>query len=240
MNAGDTLGGDPAVIDRIKTLLRCDPDRTCALLKAPISRGLAQYSLTILIGSGAYGFTVGLWRAPLQAVFTAIKFPLLIFLTCVGNSAINGMFAQLFGSGVSFRQAALAILMSFAVASVILGGFSPITLFILYNAPPLASKNAILGHSAMLLTHVFAIAFAGIVANGRLLGVLRQMSGRAGTARAVLFSWLAGNLFLGAQLAWNLRPFIGSPDLAVQFFRDDPLRGNFYEAVWRAFRHLFL
>jgi hypothetical protein len=54
-----------------------------------------------------------------------------------------------------------------------------------------------------------------------------------------LFSWLAGNLFLGAQLAWNLRPFIGSPTLAVQFFRDDPLRGNFYEAVWRACRHLF-
>ena len=60
------------------------------------------------------------------------------------------------------------------------------------------------------------------------------------TARAVLFSWLAGNLFLGAQLAWNLRPFIGSPRLTVQFLRDDPLRGNFYEAVWRAIRHLFL
>jgi hypothetical protein len=54
----------------------------------------------------------------------------------------------------------------------------------------------------------------------------------------VLFGWLAGNLFLGAQIAWNLRPFIGSPRLAIEFLRSDPLRGNFYEAVWRALRHL--
>src|SRR5438309_68431 len=80
----------------------------------------------------------------------------------------------------------------------------------------------------------------GVMANRRLFGLLRKMNGRDATALSVVFSWLAGNLFLGAQLAWNLRPFIGSPQLAVQFLRDDPLRGNFYEAVWRAFRHLFL
>jgi len=147
--------------------------------------------------------------------------------------------AQLFGSGLSFKQTALAILMSFAIAAVILGALSPVTLFVLYNAPLLGSANAIVGHSMILLTHVFAIAFAGIMANRRLLDLLRRMTGRDATARAVLFSWLGGNLFLGAQLAWNLRPFIGSPGLTVQFLRDDPLRGNFYEAVWRAFQHLF-
>jgi hypothetical protein len=120
---------------------------------------------------------------------------------------------------------------------LILAGFSPITLFIWYNAPPLGSKEAIVGHSLMLLSHVVAIAFAGIIANQRLLGFLQKLSGVA-TGRAVLFSWLAGNLFLGAQLAWVLRPFIGAPSLAVQFLRDDPLRGNFYEAVWRALLHM--
>src|SRR5438874_1832957 len=129
--------------------------------------------------------------------------------------------------------------MSFAIAAVILGALSPVTLFVLYNAPLLGSANAIVGHSMILLTHVFAIAFAGIMANRRLLDLLRRMTGRDATARAVLFSWLGGNLFLGAQLAWNLRPFIGSPVLTVQFLRHDPLRGNFYEAVWRAFQHLF-
>src|SRR5438477_3133322 len=121
----------------------------------------------------------------------------------------------------------------------ILAGFAPLTLFVWFTAPPLESKGAILGHSVMLLTHVFVIALAGVIANRRLLGLLRKMSGSDNVARAVLFSWLAGNLFLGAQIAWNLRPFIGSPRLAIEFLRSDPLRGNFYEAVWRALRHLF-
>lgn len=226
------------MIKHLKTLLRGEVDASC-LEKPNVSRFIC-YCIAIVLGSSVYGATIGLWRAPLQSVFTAIKFPILIFLTCIGNGVVNGMLAQVLGSGLSFRQTAFAILMSFAVASLILGCFSPITLFILYNAPPLASEHAILGHSVMLLAHVFVIAFAGVVANRRLFGLLQKVSGHDHTARAVLLSWLAGNLFLGAQLAWNLRPFIGSPTLAIQFLRDNPLRGNFYEAVWRAFRHLFL
>ena len=226
------------MIKHLKTLLRGEVDARC--LEEPKVRWFIGYSIAIVLGSSAYGATIGLWRSPLQSIFTAIKFPLLIFLTCIGNGAVNGMLAQVLGSGLSFRQTAFAILMSFGVASLILGGFSPITLFILYNAPPLGSERAIVGHSVMLLIHVFVIAFAGVIAHRLLLGLLQKVSGHDRTARAVLFSWLAGNLFLGAQLAWNLRPFIGSPKLAVQFLRDDPLRGNFYEAVWRAFRHLFL
>jgi uncharacterized membrane protein len=227
------------MIERLRALLRGDTDSIAGSLARPSFRLLGECGLIIFIGSSLYGCTLGLWRAPLQSAYTAIKFPLVIFLTCLGNGALNGMLAQLLGSGFSFKQTGLAILMSFAIAATILGGFAPITLFVWLNAPPLQSKTAVLGHSVMLLTHVFAIALAGIMANRRLLGLLRKMSGSHKTARAVLFAWLAGNLFLGAQLAWNLRPFIGSPTLAVQFLRDDPLRGNFYEAVWRAFRHLF-
>jgi len=223
---------------QIKSLLRGDAEQLANWLTAPDIGAFVRYLAIILIGSGTYGFTLGIWRAPLQSFYTAIKFPLLIFLTCAGNAVVNGMLAQILGSGLSFKQTSLAILMSFAIAAVILGGFSPITLFIWYNAPPLSSRSAVMGHSIMLLTHVFAIAFAGIMANRRLFDLLRKMSSSVSTARAVLLSWLAGNLFLGAQLAWNLRPFIGSPTLVVQFLRDDPLRGNFYEAVWRAFRHL--
>jgi hypothetical protein len=223
---------------QLKVLLRGDADHLSDLLGKPTASALVGNAAVILVGSGVYGFTLGLWRAPLQGFYTAIKFPLVIFLTCLGNGAINGMLAQILGSGLSFKQTGLAILMSFAIAATILAGLAPITLFVWFNAPPLESRNAILGHSIMLVTHVFAIAFAGVIANRRLLGLLRKMSGSDKVARAVLFSWLAGNLFLGAQLAWNLRPFIGSPKLAIQFLREDPFHGNFYEAVWRALRHL--
>lgn len=226
------------MLDDLKALLRGDADQIASRLKAPSIPTFARYCAVILVGSALYGSTVGIWRAPLQSLYTAIKFPLLIFLTCAGNAVINGMLAQVLGSGLNFKQTSLAILMSFAIAAVILAGFSPISLFIWFNAPSPGSTNEVLGHSTMLISHVGAIAFAGVMANQRLFGLLCKISGTA-TARAVLFSWLAGNLFLGAQLAWNLRPFIGAPLLPVQFLRDDPLRGNFYEAVWRAFQILF-
>ncbi|PYK65953.1 MAG: hypothetical protein DME45_13590 [Verrucomicrobia bacterium] len=132
------------MIKHLKTLLRGEVDARC--LEKPNVRWFIAYCIAIVLGSSVYGATIGLWRAPLQSVFTAIKFPLLIFLTCIGNGAVNGMLAQVLGSGLSFRQTAFAILMSFAVASLILGGFSPITLFILYNAPPLDVAHACLRH----------------------------------------------------------------------------------------------
>lgn len=221
-----------------KTLLRGDANELADWLIAFDAWRALRCCILITIGCGIYGATVGLWRAPIQGVFTALKFPLLIFLTCGTNALVNGMLAQLLGSGLSFRQTSLAILMSFATAAVVLGGLSPLTLFVLYNAPPLASENAGIGHSIMLLTHVFVIAYAGVLANHRLLRLLEKMSGSRAIAARVLLSWLAGNLFLGAQLAWALRPFIGSPHLMVQFLRDEPLRGNFYEAVLYALRNL--
>jgi len=228
------------MFEELRALLRGDAEPIADRLKTPDIRSFVGYCALILLGSALYGSTFGIWRAPLQSLYTAIKFPLLIFLTAAGNAVLNGMLAQILGSGLTFKQTSLAILMSFAIAATILAGFSPITLFIWSNAPPLGSTNQILGHSTMLLSHVCAIAFASVMANQRLFDLLRKISGSKATASTVLFAWLSGNLFLGAQLAWNLRPFIGAPMLQVQFLRDDPLRGNFYEAVWRAFQHLFL
>ena len=223
---------------RLKILLRGDADEISRWLAEPGMNWGATCVLVILIGSGLYGFTVGLWRAPLQSLYTAIKFPLLIFLTCAGNALLNGLLAQLLGSGLSFRQTSVAILMSFALTGLILGALSPVSLFVLYNTPPLGSKVTVLGHSITLLTHVFFIACAGIIANRRLYCLLEKVSGSRRTARTVLLSWLGGNFLLGSQLAWILRPFIGSPGLTIEFLRDDPLRGNFYEAVGRALGHI--
>ena len=162
------------MIERIHALLRGDASRQTHWLTASDMRAFFWNILIIVVGAGLYGFTLGIWRAPLQSVYTAIKFPLLILLTCAGNGVINGMLAQILGSGLSFKQTSLAILMSFAIAAIILAGFAPITLFVWFNAPALASPNAVLGHSVMLLTHVFVIAFAGVMANRRPPPVTRE------------------------------------------------------------------
>ena len=220
-------------------LLRGDQGRE-SVEHAGVGRWLL-YLAVIIAGAGLFGAAVGSWRDPLQALYTAIKLPLIMLLTSLGNGLLNAMLAPLLGVNLSLRQSILAVLMSFTIAAAILGAFSPLLYFLIWNTPPLeagASTNAS-AHSLVLLSETTIIAFAGIAANVRLLQLLRQLSGSASAARKVLFAWLAGNLLLGSQLAWNLRPFVGSPGLPVQFLRDDPFHGSFYEAIFRALRHLF-
>src|SRR5207248_7094900 len=99
------------MIKHLKTLLHGEVDAHC--LEKPNVRWFIGYAIAIVVGSSVYGATIGLWRAPQQSVFTAIKFPLLIFLTCIGNGAVNGMLAQVLGWASRFGQRPLWILMSF-------------------------------------------------------------------------------------------------------------------------------
>jgi hypothetical protein len=220
----------------VPVLLRGEPESLQAWLERWDVRRAMLCVCIVLAGAGLYGAAMGYWRAPLQGAFVAIKFPLIILLTTVGNALLNAMLAPLLGLNLGFRQSLMAILMSFTIASAILGSFSPLAAFVVWNAPPLsANVQASWGTYTMIqLMHVAVIAFAGVVANLRLVQLLRQLSSSAAIARRVLFAWLAGNLFLGSQLSWICRPFIGSPGLKTQFLRDDAFHGNFYETVFHS------
>jgi hypothetical protein len=230
----------PSDVRQVPTLLRGEPE--------PITRWTEQwergrvllYVAVIFVGAGLYGAAMGWWRSPLQSFYTAVKFPLIILLTTCGNALLNGMLAPLLGLDLRFRQSLLAILMSFTIAAAILGSFSPLMFFMVWNTPPMSAdveKNSI-AYTVIQLTQVAVIAFAGVAANLRLGQLLRRLGGSARVARRVLFAWLAGNLFLGSQLCWILRPFIGSPHLPVEFLRPNAFQGNFYEIVFRAVSYL--
>ena len=204
------------------------------------TRRFALHVGMIVFGAGLYGAAMGWWRAPQQGLWVAIKFPLIILLTTFGNALINGMLAPLLGLNIPFRQSFGVIVMSHAITAAILGAFSPLILFLVWNAPPMAAGVA--GgstYSLILLAHVGVIALAGITGNLRLLQLLTTIGGSRAVARRVMFAWLWGNMFLGSQLSWILRPFIGSPDLPVQFARENAMHGNFYEAVFHALQKIF-
>ncbi len=194
----------------------------------------------IVAGAGAFGAAMGVWRAPAQAGFSAVKLPLILLATAAGNALLNGLLAPLLGLNLRLREAFAAVLMSFALAAAILGAFSPLMAFLVWNLPPLnsgSSANA-MAHSVMLLTLVAVIAFAGVTANLRLLQLLRRLGGEV-IAPRLLFAWLAVNLLLGSQLSWILRPFIGTPSLPVEFLRTGAFHGNFFESVFSTIRQLW-
>ncbi len=222
---------------RLPVLCQSDSSAISSWLDEQSLRWIACCGLTIAVGSGLYGATIGLWRAGLMAVYVAIKFPLLIFLATLCNALLNWMIALMIGAQFTFRQTLLAQLMGFTVAALILAAMAPITLFILFNTPPLTDGNTF-GHGFFLLINVGILAIAGMVANGRLYRFLLVQTGNRRLARQVLAAWLAGNLLVGAQLSWNLRPFIGSPNLEIQFLRPDPFEGNFYESVFHTAKRM--
>lgn len=222
----------------ISVLLRGESETISVWSAGWNARRFALHVGVIILGAGCYGAAMGWWRDPQQALFVAVKFPLIILLTALGNALINGMFAPLLGLNIPFRQSFSAVVMSFAITSAILGAFSPLIAFMTCNAPPMTVGVSSLNYSAIMLAHVAIIAFAGVTGNVRLFQLLVKLGGRYAALR-VLCAWLAGNLLLGSQLSWNLRPFIGSPTLPVEFFRQNAFHGNFFEAVFHALRQIF-
>jgi len=224
----------------IATLLRGEVAIIAGWLEQWNARRFLLHVGIIIVGAGLYGAAMGWWRDPQQALFVAIKFPLIILLTTMGNALINAMLAPLLGLNIPFRQSFSAIVMSFTIAAAILGAFSPLIAFMVWNAPPMSSQAvSIPAYNLIKLTHVAIITFAGATGNARLFQLLVRLGGSRAVAFRVLFAWLAGNLFLGSQLSWILRPFIGVPALPVEFLRTGALHGNFYENVFRSLQQIF-
>lgn len=192
----------------------------------------------IVLGCGAYGFTMGLWQGWEMASYVGIKLPLVIFATLLINGVINGMLAMALGSGIGFRQSLQFLLAGFALMSIILLSLSPITFLMSLHAPEPSDPGASQWHSITLLTHTFMVAYAGIVSHRSLLEHLREFASTPTLGTQTFFAWLLGNLFVGAQVSWIMRPFFGSPGLEVQFLRDEPLHGGFYDALWSAIQNL--
>jgi hypothetical protein len=53
----------------------------------------------------------------------------------------------------------------------------------------------------------------------------------------LLYIWIVVFGFVGTQLAWTLRPFVGRPGEPFQIFRH--IEGNFYVNVIQTIGHLF-
>lgn len=214
------------------TLARGETSDLVRWLEEKALSSMLPLIVAIVLGCGLYGFAIGQGRAPTMALFVAVKMPLLICLTLGVNGLINGMFGALLGSGMSFRQTMQSCLMSFALFALIVGSLSPIMMGMALDRPADSAAELPGWYRCFLLSNTAVIAFAGVIANHKLLHLIEAFSGSRTAAWRTLVAWLAGNLFVGAQLSYLLRPFFGNPVLPVEFLRPDPFDGTFYEAVW--------
>ncbi len=139
--------------------------------------------VTIFLGVGLYGASVGLWQGGRQAVYLSIKLPWVILLTLGTNALLNGILARLLGIQVGLRQTTLALLSAFAVFALIVGALSPVTIGIALDAPPPDSELEGKTHRHLILVHAGIIVFAGIISTGRLHSLLIGFSKTKSAAR---------------------------------------------------------
>ena len=223
----------------VPNLLRAQPATLRDWLERRSSR-TGFCVLVIVLAAGLYGAVMGSWRGEGQAIYTGNKLPLLFLLTTLGNALINSMLAPLLGLNLTARQCLNVLLMTFAIAALMLGALAPVAAFVVWNNPSLTAATTLASpeYGLMQLTLFGFIAIAGVTGNVALLPLLRETSGSARVARRVLCAWLAVNLLLGSQICWVLRPFIWDPARPVEFLGPEYFRGSFFETLFEAARRL--
>ncbi len=210
----------------IETILR---DRRRFFAEIREGQGLREKMRAMLISSIAffalYGAVMGSSHSLWQALSSAAKLPLLFLATLVICAPTLYFFNLIFGSNQSLSQNVALMLTALTVTAVVLLSFAPILLFFLL----ITSE-----YQFFKLLNVGIFTIAGVI--GMLfLGQGMQIVSFAGkegarARRNVVRLWILVYAFVGSQMAWTLRPFIGAPGLPFELFRQ--LGGNFYANIF--------
>ena len=189
----------------------------------------------IVIACAVYGAVLAGWRSPQLVLYVAIKLPLLFLSTTTLVAGFNWMTASLLGSGLSFKSTVFAVFAAMTISGWILLSMAPIALFFLLSGVPAEGTHDVLrhAHNSILVTHIIILSLAGFGGNMALLKGLRRVVRPNCPVGSLFTAWVVAFAFVGCQMSWILRPFVGSPFFPVAWMRPDCLDRNFYEFVFR-------
>jgi len=188
--------------------------------------------LYILLFSFIYGIVMGSYNGVLQSLVTGVKIPSLIFLSIMVCFPALFVIQYMIGSTMTIFQMANIILSGFIVFTTIALSFAPIVVFFM-----ITSDN----YAFLKLLHVAIYTFSGIFAIKTIIDGLSFSCEKKNIypklGMKIFYSWVFIFAFVSSQLAWNLRPFLGSRDLPFELFR--ARESNFYVAVIQSAVNLF-
>ncbi|HYU00510.1 MAG TPA: hypothetical protein VEK85_09035 [Gemmatimonadales bacterium] len=188
-------------------------------------RSKLRYAVvTIVALAGFFGMVAGAYSGPAQAVSAAVKLPFLFFATFAVCFPAFFVVQVLVGSRLRLLQVAVLVFGALALACVLLAAFVPITAFFLITG------------ANYYFQHLLNIAIAGIAG---LFGMYALHEGLSlvcekrevypRKALTIMRAWAVLFAFVGIQLAWSLRPFLGDRNQPFRVF--GTYQGNFYAAV---------
>ncbi|MCA9184847.1 MAG: hypothetical protein KDA99_04485 [Planctomycetales bacterium] len=184
---------------------------------------LSVFAALFGLAVGSFGARIlepGTW---LQALYSAIKLPILLTLSTALSLPSFFVINSLLGLRNDFDRVVQAIVLSQVVMAIVLASFAPMT--ILWYA---SSSD----YSQAILANLVLMAIASFVARAVLRAQYRRLIVRNPRHRWMSRLWLATYAMVAVQMAWNLRPFVGSPGTEPQFLRPD-MWDNAYVIVWK-------
>ncbi len=204
-----------------------------------LARTAARLVVTMALGAAIYGAVFGSWHGSLLALYVAAKFPLVLLATTAVTLLFSWIAARLLGLPLSLAQAAVLTLLSLTVASLVLAALAPVAALFVYGSPR-PTPEARTAHNVLYLMHTFLVGLAGIAGTRALWSALSRLAAPRSTLRAAYALWLFVFALVGGEIAWAMRPFVGSVYAPVTFLRERPLDGNVYEfVVTDVIPHLF-
>jgi len=210
----------------VEVILR---DRHNFFVEIRDGKGVAEKMRAMLIASVAffalYGAVMGSSHSLLQGLSSALKLPMVFLSTLLVCAPTLYFFNLNFGSNQSLSQNVALMLTTITVTSVLLLSFAPVVTFFLLTTSQ---------YQFFKLLNVGVFTISGIVGVTFLSQGMRIVSygGSEGvrTRRRVVWLWILLYAFVGSQMAWTLRPFVGAPGLPFELFRQ--LGGNFYANIF--------
>lgn len=178
-----------------------------------------------------YGGVMGAFGGrPGQMAISAVKVPLLLLATLALSLPSYFVINTLFGLRSDFVEALRGIVASQAGLTVVLIALAPLTAF--WYATSRDYQAAVLFNAAMF-------AVASLAAQLLLGRAYRVLIARDPLHRQLLRIWVVIYAFVGIQMGWILRPFIGAPGAPVRFFRSGDWESAYVvvaRMIWEALR----
>ncbi len=187
--------------------------------------------ISSLVFMALYGAVMGSTHSLWQALSSAAKLPILFLATLFICAPTLYFFNVLFGSTQSLTQNIALILTAITVTAVLLLSFAPIILFFLLTTSQYQFFK-------LLNVGIFAISgVMGVVFLSQGMQIVAADAEGDSARRNVLRLWMLLYAFVGSQLAWTIRPFIGAPSIPFELFRQ--LGGNFYTNILASLGEIF-
>jgi len=180
--------------------------------------------VTIVALAGFFGLVAGAYSGPAQAVSAAVKLPFLFFATFAVCFPAFFVVQVLVGSRLRLLQVAVLVFGALALACVLLAAFVPITAFFL-----ITGANYYFQHLLNITIAGIAGLFGMYALHEGLSLVCEKREVYPRKALTIMRAWAVLFAFVGIQLAWSLRPFLGDRNQPFRVF--GTYQGNFYAAV---------